>query len=103
MNVLSAGPAPQADRPATEILHDEASVRLVAFTLNPAQRIPPHRSNSTVIIHVTHGSGEFQGGDTVATLQAGQSAVFAPGETHGMVAGPELLRFIAVITPRPGG
>ena len=102
MNVLPAGPAARLERPSTQILHDEANVRVVAFHLLPGQKVPPHRNNSTVLVSVLEGDGLFHGGETVTTLRAGDMAVFAPGETHAIDAVDSLLRFVAVITPRPG-
>jgi quercetin dioxygenase-like cupin family protein len=103
MKVLMRGPAARADRPASELLHDEANSRIVAFHLLPGQRVPPHQSESTVVALVLAGSGRFQGADSAAVLAVGQCAVFAPGEMHAIDAGDEALRFLAIIAPRPGG
>jgi quercetin dioxygenase-like cupin family protein len=85
------------------ILHDEASLRIVAFRLLPGQQIPPHRSSSTVTVQVTEGSGTFQGEGDEAVLGVGEGAVYAPNEMHAIIAGEVPLRFLALITPRPGG
>jgi quercetin dioxygenase-like cupin family protein len=103
MKVLSPGPDARADRYATELVHDEANARVVAFHLLPGQGVPPHRSDSTVLVNVTAGSGRFVGAGTDAVLHAGQSAAYEPGELHAIEAQDVPLRFIAVITPRPGG
>ncbi|HEX6940857.1 MAG TPA: cupin domain-containing protein [Longimicrobiales bacterium] len=103
MKALDRGPAARADRPASAVLHDEANVRIVGFRLEPGQRIPPHRSASTVIVHVTEGRGTFIGADGQALLAAGDTAVYAPGEMHAIEAGDGPLRFLAIIAPRPGG
>ena len=103
MNELSGGPAARQDRAASELLHDEASLRVVAFHLLPGQEIPSHRSASTVFVHVVAGRGTFTGEATAAVLTAGESAVFAPLESHAIGATDSPLRFIAIITPRPGG
>ncbi|HEX7117942.1 MAG TPA: cupin domain-containing protein [Longimicrobiales bacterium] len=103
MKALSAGPEARADRPASAVLHDEANVRIVGFRLEPGQRIPPHHSSSTVTVHVTEGRGTFIGADGRAELAAGETAVYAPGETHAIEAGDAPLRFLAIIAPRPGG
>jgi quercetin dioxygenase-like cupin family protein len=104
MKVLGAGPAERADRAATALLHDEPHARVVAFHLGARQQVPPHRSDSTVLVHVTSGRGVFRGaGDVAAELEAGQSAAYAPGEMHSIEAGDKPLQFVAVITPRPGG
>ena len=102
MTVLpSAPPPPREGRPASAIVHDEANVRVIAFHLAPGQAVPPHHSASTVTVHVVSGRGTFTGADDEAVLGPGESAVYAPGETHGMTAGDEALHFIALVTPRP--
>ena len=101
MKVLGAGPAARADRPASALLHDEPNGRVVAFHLLPGQRIPPHHSDSTVIVQVVAGSGRFAGAESDALLSAGDCAVFAPGETHAIDAATEALHFNVFITPRP--
>ena len=101
MNVVTVGPAARDDRAASELIHDHADARIVAFHLQPGQKVAPHRSMSTVTVHVTAGSGVFRGEEAEATLAIGQSAVFAPGEMHSMDAGDMALRFIAIIAPRP--
>lgn len=101
MNVLPAGPAARADRAASELIHDHADARIVAFHLQPGQKVAPHRSMSTVTVHVTAGSGVFRGEEAEATLTVGQAAVFAPGEMHAVDAGNTTLRFIAIIAPGP--
>jgi quercetin dioxygenase-like cupin family protein len=103
VNVLGDGPDARHDRPASEVLHDEANVRIVCFHLLEGQSIPPHESDSTVIVEVISGTGVFRGAGADATLHAGQSAVFAPGEPHAIAAEQGPLRFRALITPRPGG
>ena len=103
MKVLVEGPAARADRPSSAVLHDEANARVVAFHLLPGQRVPPHRSESTVLVQVISGSGRFEGADASHTLKPGDTAAYAPGELHAIEAGQESLRFLAIITPRPGG
>lgn len=104
MTVLpTVGPAARPDRPATQLLHDEANARVVSFHVAPGQMVPPHTSRSTVVIHVLEGDGIFRGDQDEARLAAGDAAVFAPGELHSMEpVGDAPLRFLAVITPRPG-
>lgn len=103
MNALPIGPGPRDDRPASAILYDHPNARIVGFHLLPGQRIAEHRSTSTVTIHVTEGSGVFRGTHSESRLEAGQVAVFEPDEMHAIDAGAEPLRFVAIITPRPGG
>lgn len=103
MKVLNHGPAARMDRPASALLHDEPNTRIVGFLLQPGQRIPPHTSESTVVVQVLSGAGVFSGQDGRTTMTAGQCAVFAPGELHAVEAVDQELRFLALITPRPGG
>lgn len=103
MKVLEQGPAPRVGRPASAILHDDANVRIVAFRLLPGQEIPPHRSPSSVTVLVTEGSGTFHGESGESVLRVGEGAVYEPNELHSITAGEEPLRFLALISPRPGG
>lgn len=103
MIVPAAAPAPREDRPSSAVLHDEPNARIVYFHLGPGQSVPPHRSESTVVVQVIEGTGVFRGAESEAILAAGQLAVFAPGESHGIEAGATPLRFTAVIAPRPRG
>lgn len=102
MTVLTDGPGARAERAASAVLFDSPDARVVGFHLLPGQRVAEHRSSSTVTIHVTAGSGVFRGADSASRLEAGQIAVFDPNETHAIDAGTEPLRFVAIITPRPG-
>jgi quercetin dioxygenase-like cupin family protein len=56
-----------------------------------------------VTVQVTEGSGTFQGVGDEAVLGVGEGAVYAPNEMHAIIAGEVPLRFLALITPRPGG
>lgn len=103
MRLPGAMPAPRPDRPASAVLHDEANVRIVGFHLLPGQRIPAHRSESTVVVQVVSGSGRFRGAASDALLSAGENAVFEPGEEHAIDTEGGALQFVAIITPRPGG
>jgi quercetin dioxygenase-like cupin family protein len=103
MMVLPVGPASRPDRAASAVLHDHADARVVGFHLQPGQEVAEHRSDSTVVVHVTAGAGFFRGAASESWLETGQLAVFEPGEPHAMRAGEQPLRFVAVIAPRPGG
>ena len=102
MKVLPVGvPESRPDRPATALLHDEANARIVAFHLLAGQEVSPHRSPSTVIVQVLEGEGLSQGEGVEATLEAGETALFEPSETHAVKAAGGALRFLAIISPRP--
>jgi quercetin dioxygenase-like cupin family protein len=97
----STPPAPRPERPSTAVVHDEANLRVIAFHLLPGQKIPPHHNRSTVMVQVISGEGTFIGDEAREVLRAGESAVYAPGETHAIEAGSEPLHFIAILAPRP--
>jgi quercetin dioxygenase-like cupin family protein len=54
-----------------------------------------------VLLHVVEGAGTFCGEGSEARLAAGGTVVYAPGEEHAIAAGDGVLRFLAVIAPRP--
>jgi quercetin dioxygenase-like cupin family protein len=95
-------PPARPERWTTRIVHDEPSVRIIAFSLLPGQTVPPHHSPSTVTVQVVAGRGRFAGAEGEIELEAGGMAVYAPEETHAITALDVPLRFLAVITPRPG-
>lgn len=91
----------QRKRPAISILHDSPDARLVLFRIEPGQRVPPHTSDSTVILSVLAGSGSVTGGDEERAVAPGEIVAYEPGEVHGMEAGEETLIILATISPRP--
>ena len=100
-----AAAATRPDRPATAVLHDSPDARVVVFRLGPGQRVPPHRSPSTVLLQVLEGTGMISGEESERAAAPGEVAVFPPNALHGMRApaeGDELI-LMATITPRPGG
>ena len=102
MKRLGPPPPPRPDRPANALLHDTPDLRIVAFTLEPRQVVAPHRSPATVVVHVLAGHAVFRGEGNDEPLRTGESAAYAPGETHSIIAGDEGVRFLAIIAPRPG-
>ncbi|HEY0304347.1 MAG TPA: hypothetical protein VGC44_05205 [Longimicrobiales bacterium] len=101
MKEIRKYPELRLDRHASALVHDEANSRVVFFALAPGQQVPVHTSASTVVVTVTHGSGTFVGQDSKSSLAIGESAVYQPNEPHGMTAGEQGLRFVAVISPSP--
>lgn len=102
MKALSIeGLAPRPERYATWLVHDEPNLRVIAFHLEPGQAVPSHRSPSTVVVQVLEGAGLFRGETGEIRLEAGESVVYAPGESHSMEPVDGALRFVAILTPRP--
>jgi len=94
--------AVQSSRPATSTLLDTDDARLVVFRIAPAQHVPAHRSDSTVLISVLRGTGIISGAQGERECAPGDLMAFEPGEIHGMRALDEPFHLLAVITPRPG-
>jgi quercetin dioxygenase-like cupin family protein len=94
--------APNANRPATTVVHDSPDARLVVFRIAPGQAVPPHRNASTVMLTVISGRGLIRGGDDEQAVTPAETVVFEPNELHGMRAESEELVLLATITPRPG-
>ena len=98
--------SPNPDRASTVLLHDSADARVVVFRIDAGQSVPPHTSDSTVILTVVGGSGFVSGPVAgVVTEQlvgAGTIATYLPGELHGMRAENDNLVIVATIAPRPG-
>lgn len=93
---------PNADRPATAIVHDSPDARLVVFRLAPGQQVAPHQSPSTVLLTVLAGHGYVSGAEGERAAKPGDLITYAPDEVHGMRAEHEPLLLLATITPRPG-
>lgn len=95
-------PERRPERPGTKMLHDEENVRVIRFRVEPGQAVPPHTSDSTVVVQVLEGEGIFRGEPGEARLGPGRTAVYAPGELHSMEpAGDAALHFLAILTPGP--
>lgn len=103
MKQLSGRAAPfRAERPSTQLLHDTEDLRVIAFALEPGQEVKPHRSTSTVLLQVIEGEGEFSGANGMMRVSAGDAVAYDRGELHGIRANAGRLRFLAIVTPRPG-
>ena len=100
--VAAAATSVRPDRPATAVALDSADVRAVVFRLEPGQEVAPHTSASSVLLVVAAGQGYFSDAAGEQSVGAGDAAAFEPGELHGMRAGAEQFRVLAVIAPRPG-
>lgn len=85
----------------SELLHHEQNIRLARFHLDPGEVVEPHRSDSTVLLHVIRGAGTFRSEDDETFLTEGDSALFAPGEIHAVETDGVPVTFLAVLAPAP--
>jgi quercetin dioxygenase-like cupin family protein len=70
------------------------------YDFEPGARFPIHRHAQEQITLVERGEVEFDAGGTVASLGAGDWSVVAPNVPHGVRAGPNGARILAIIVPR---
>lgn len=102
MKLLSGNaPEPTPERHGSRLVHQSPDARVVAFRLQQGQVIPPHSSDSTVVVQVVDGEGVFEGADGELRLGPGAAAVYAPGETHSIRALEGGLHFLAILAPSP--
>lgn len=85
----------------SELLHHEENLRIARFHLDAGEVIEPHRSDSTVLLHVIRGAGTFRSEDEEMLLTEGESALFAPGQIHAVEADGVPVTFLAVLAPGP--
>lgn len=88
-------------RAATALLYDSPGVRMVVFRLEPAQAVPLHSNQGTVILNVIEGhvmlaSGR-DGEEREQRVAPGGTVVYEPNEPHGMRAVDERVLLLATI------
>lgn len=79
---------------------DSAGSTVSEYSFEPGASFPLHRHPEEQITLVLDGSVEWTVGRESATLQAGSWTMVGPDVEHGITAGPEGARIIAIITPR---
>jgi len=83
-----------AGGPQPQVLHEDASVKVVVVGLEPGGRIPVHAGGAGVY-HFLEGTGQMAVSDEVFAVQAGATLVIPDGATRGLRAQTRLA-FIAV-------
>ena len=96
-----------ADLPAAEPYEglrrrtfDSAGSTVNEYAFEPGVSFPLHRHPEEQITLVLEGSVEWTVDGATSTLGAGAWSVVGPGVEHGITAGPEGARIVAIITPR---
>lgn len=76
------------------------------FRLDAGQTVPPHSSDSSVLLTVVRGpgyvSGSMDGEVKETAVDTGVVVTYLPNEVHGMRAGARVFIVVATIAPRPG-
>ena len=76
----------------------QATVNSYAF--EPGGQFPIHRHPNEQITFVEEGSVNFTVRGETATLEVGAWSVVAPNVEHGITAGPDGARILAIVVPR---
>ncbi len=69
-----------------ESLYKHGSTSMTLFIFGPQRRLPPHRTNGTVIIHVLVGRLTVTAGGQPHDLGPGELLVMAAGVEHDVAA-----------------
>jgi quercetin dioxygenase-like cupin family protein len=70
------------------------------YTFDPGATFPLHRHTQEQVTLVEAGAVRLTADGATETLTAGAWSVMAGGVEHGITAGPEGARIVAVISPR---
>jgi quercetin dioxygenase-like cupin family protein len=73
---------------------------VAAYSFEPGASFPIHHHQQEQITVVQEGELEFTVGDQVHALSTGAWCVVAPGVQHGLTAGAQGARVIAMVVPR---
>jgi quercetin dioxygenase-like cupin family protein len=73
------------------------------YTFEPGASFPLHRHAQEQVTLVEAGEVRLTAGGTTAVLGAGAWSVMPGGVEHGITAGPEGARIVAIISPRREG
>jgi quercetin dioxygenase-like cupin family protein len=92
-----------ADEPYPGIIRrafDSDRATMTRYEFAPGARFPQHHHPQEQVLIVEEGVVEFTVGGSTMRLGPGDWAVVAPEDEHGLQAGEEGARFLAIIVPR---
>jgi len=78
---------------------DAAGATVTSYRFEPGASFPIHRHPQEQITLIQEGSVELSAYGEKTSLRAGHWSVVAPDVEHGITAGPEGARFIAIVVP----
>ncbi len=90
------------DEPHTGVFRrsvDAAGATVTRYELRPGARFPLHRHLQEQVTLVEAGSVVMTAGEGEQELGPGSWSIVAGGVTHGIVAGPDGARFVAIVVP----
>jgi quercetin dioxygenase-like cupin family protein len=82
---------------------DSAGATVTEYRFEPGARFPLHRHPQEQITLIAEGDVEMTIEGTVSRLGAGAWSVVGPEVEHGITAGPEGARILAIVVPRRSG
>jgi quercetin dioxygenase-like cupin family protein len=71
-----------------------------AYLFEPGATFPMHSHDEEQVTVFLDGEVEVTVEGETRTYRAGETAIIAPGLVHGMTAGPDGARFVALVAPR---
>jgi quercetin dioxygenase-like cupin family protein len=98
---------PADDEPARSVVVETPEAVVVAWYVQPGQRIPAHvhpAGQDTWTVLSGHGLYQTDAEGATRPLKPGDIAIAGPGSVHGVYNhGNEVLQFISVVTPASAG
>ena len=94
-------PQPHRHGPTVSILHDSPEARVVLFSFSPGDRIPLHRTPSSVTLRVLRGRGVVTRPDGQSAIWEGTKLAVEAHEAYALRADRDPLTVLATITPSP--
>ena len=82
---------------------DSAGATVTEYRFEPGASFPVHRHPQEQITLIAEGEVEMTIDGRVSQLRAGDWSVVAPEVEHGITAGPEGARILAIVVPRRAG
>jgi quercetin dioxygenase-like cupin family protein len=79
---------------------DSDRATVTSYSFEPGARFPLHRHREEQITLVEEGEIEFVVDGGTERLRAGDWTIVGPDVEHGVVAGPDGARFLAIVVPR---
>jgi quercetin dioxygenase-like cupin family protein len=104
--VRGAGPEPALEHPfpgVTRRTNQSERATVSAYAFEPGAEFPIHTHPEEQITVVLAGTVEFEVEGERHALGPGETYVVAGNLEHGLRAGPEGARFLAVVVPRRSG
>jgi len=82
---------------------DSAGATVTEYRFDPGARFPLHKHPQEQITLIAEGEVEMTIEGSVSRLGAGAWSVVAPDAEHGITAGSEGARILAIVIPRRSG